>query len=549
MKRMFLKKRLCLMMVMILAIVTVFMGKPMTAKAAEQVTVNYDFNEVSDVCINTENNHAFPGDTVDGNATSDFNTIFLYTDPSKHFQTIKINGTDYPVNDSNTTTIPGPGNAQKVTLNNVPASPTYNIEVTTISSGYNSIQWVYDANSPFGRDAYVEHGKVKMVSINGNTDVSSYRLEDNDTGGTYYVQSGAMVTVKLIPDHGYQVYSAVLNDTTNLTPDSSITSQFSFTMPSTNIHFSGKFQASTKGDVVENTATQVVAGGTIGNGAAIAKSGDAKVKLNNAQQNALMPAGATLTTGETKDDSLNIQSVDITTEQIVYQGNTTSYWNDQQTDLSEEAEISLTVNQAATGYAVFRTHGGNVEEIASTYDSATGKLTFGSSKFSTYTLVPLTAPKNNYTIRYPEGSNAGSSTDSHKSSSDAPVHTHNYEWQTITEPTAEQDGLEAYVCTICGSYKESVPVSAYSYACTDAAKKVLTAKQNDTLVLKMGRWHSYPKWFMEKLASRSDLTIKLQFEYQHKQYELTIPAGAKIDTECDWYGPLKLCSLYEYTVK
>ena len=54
---------------------------------------------------------------------------------------------------------------------------------------------------------------------------------------------------------------------------------------------------------------------------------------------------------------------------------------------------------------------------------------------------------------------------------------------------------------------------------------------------------------MEKLASRSDLTIKLQFEYQHKQYELTIPAGAKIDTECDWYGPLKLCSLYEYTVK
>ena len=61
MKRMFLKKRLCLMMVMILAIVTVFTGKPMTAKAAEQVTVNYDFNEVSDVCINDEYNHVFPG--------------------------------------------------------------------------------------------------------------------------------------------------------------------------------------------------------------------------------------------------------------------------------------------------------------------------------------------------------------------------------------------------------------------------------------------------------------------------------------------------------
>ena len=148
MKWMFLKKRLCLMMVMILAIVTVFMGKPMTAKAAEQVTVNYDFNEVSDVCINDEYNHVFPGGRVNGNATSNTNRIILCTSPSKHFQTIKINGTDYPVNGSNTTTIPGPGNAQKVTLNDVPASPTYNIEVTTTSSGFDSILWAYDANSP-----------------------------------------------------------------------------------------------------------------------------------------------------------------------------------------------------------------------------------------------------------------------------------------------------------------------------------------------------------------------------------------------------------------
>ena len=123
MKWMFLKKRLCLMMVMILAIVTVFMGKPLTAKAAEQVTVNYDFNEVSDVCINDEYNHVFPGGRVNGNATSNTNRIILCTSPSKHFQTIKINGTDYPVNGSNTTTIPGPGNAQKVTLNDVKKSP------------------------------------------------------------------------------------------------------------------------------------------------------------------------------------------------------------------------------------------------------------------------------------------------------------------------------------------------------------------------------------------------------------------------------------------
>ena len=151
------------------------------------------------------------------------------------------------------------------------------------------------------------------------------------------------------------------------------------------------------------------------------------------------------------------------------------------------------------------------------------------------------------------GSTGGSNESSSESSSGASDHTHNYEWRTITEPTAERDGLKAYVCTICGAYSdaysESVPISTYSYVCTDAVDKVLTAKQNDTVVLEMGIWHSYPKWFMENLASRSDLTIKLQFEYQNKQYEVTIPAGTEIETECDWYGPLKLCSLYEHTVK
>ena len=45
------------------------------------------------------------------------------------------------------------------------------------------------------------------------------------------------------------------------------------------------------------------------------------------------------------------------------------------------------------------------------------------------------------------------------------------------------------------------------------------------------------------------MTVKLQFEYLHKQYEVAIPAGKAVDTACDWYGPLKLCELYGYTVQ
>ena len=128
-------------------------------------------------------------------------------------------------------------------------------------------------------------------------------------------------------------------------------------------------------------------------------------------------------------------------------------------------------------------------------------------------------------------------------------HSHQFEWKTITTPTEEVDGLEAYACIICGYYTDSVPVSAYSYACTEGAKQVLAAGQNAEITLKMGRWCSYPRWFMEKLAQRRDLTIHLQFEYLHKQYEVLIPAKMPVDTECEWYEPLKLCNLYPYTIK
>lgn len=164
--------------------------------------------------------------------------------------------------------------------------------------------------------------------------------------------------------------------------------------------------------------------------------------------------------------------------------------------------------------------------------------------------MPLTAPKNDYTPITTSGSSgSGNSHAAVKGNAGGAPHTHNFQWTSVMVPSNEQDGLEAYACTICGYYEESVPVSAYSYVCTEAAKQIVSAKQGAEITLKMGRWCAYPKWFMEKLAERRDITIKLQFEYLHQQYEVMIPADTKIDTECDWYGPLKICSLYSYSVK
>lgn len=79
-------------------------------------------------------------------------------------------------------------------------------------------------------------------------------------------------------------------------------------------------------------------------------------------------------------------------------------------------------------------------------------------------LTPTGTSDNSSTETIPSGTGTGNTSTGNETNTGTP-HTHSFAWRTITEPTAEQDGLEAYACTSCGYYEESVPVSAYSYAC------------------------------------------------------------------------------------
>lgn len=519
-------RKSCSWIIMTLMMVAlVFTGGTFRVQAAETISVIYDMSQIADVRVNNT-----PVLNGSGSVTADANkanNIFLQTHPSQIFKTITINGTDvtnrFTMSDGKT----------KAVCNNYEPASVYRIEVTTESDGRYSIQWAYD--DAFGQDALVEHGRVEVISIDGNT--------VNETQGPVYIETGKSVKIRLIPDYGYQISGVSLNGGASLSAESE-TSTFTFTMPAAHIHLKGIFSAAS--DTVVNQAGDVVSSGMLGNGKAVADNGTAEMTLSNAKMDVgRLPGNASLLDGEEQDQTKKIQSVDITTKQKLSKGDGT-YWETPKTDLAGEAEISLKMEQSAAGYAVIREHNGEYKDIPSSYNPSTGILQFGSDQFSTYILVPLTTAKNNYT---PISLEAGGNTRKTGKEKASGGHIHSYEWQTIQSATAEQDGLEAYACTICGSYQESVPVSAYGYACTEAAKKLVTAKQGQTITLDMGRWCSYPRWFMEKIAERNDLTVKLQFEYLHKQYEVTIPAEKAVDTACDWYGPLKLCELYGYTVQ
>ena len=539
------RKIIGLALALALSIAEVFVGRPVEVRAEEstgEITVNYDDGKLADISVN--GNHVAPGtNKVTGKTGSgETNTIVLVTYLGSLFQTktssdIQIKGSDgtdisgYSVSFSD-----GATGDQIATCNGVKADTSYTISVQTKSSDSNTIVWAYD-KSTYGEDAFVEHGTIDVKSVNGNPPIEispQHILAKKDD----------IIIIELKPNYGYQIAGVSINGGATLEAQAD-TSQFKFKMPGVNIHFKGIFKPSS--DQVENSASAVVSDGNIANGNVIAQSGNAKVTFSDANTN--VTGTISLQSGETRDTSKNVQSINITTEEIVSQGVNGQYWKNPQTvTTGGEAEISLTVNQKATGYAVIRTHGLDTTEIPSTYDPDSGRLTFGSDRFSTYTLVPLTASKNDYVIRYPQGSGNSSILQENGGKQEG-GHSHQFEWETITTPTAETDGLEAYACIICGYYTDSVPVSAYSYACTEGAKQVLAAGQNAEITLKMGRWCSYPRWFMEKLAQRRDLTIHLQFEYLHKQYEVLIPAKMPVDTECEWYGPLKLCNLYPYAIK
>lgn len=123
-------------------------------------------------------------------------------------------------------------------------------------------------------------------------------------------------------------------------------------------------------------------------------------------------------------------------------------------------------------------------------------------------------------------------------------HTHNYEWNTLVDPTTEQDGVEAYICS-CGDIQATQPISAAHNILKSNADAVKNAKAGATVVVELGRLNSLPKWFVTKLVERDDLNVTLKITYNHQNYTLEIPKTATIEDESiEWYGPLKLLSMF-----
>ena len=264
-----------------------------------------------------------------------------------------------------------------------------------------TVTWAYD--DTYGEDGRIEHGTAEIIKINGQ-DVSQMTFSNfannpgDKSGGHLAVKRDDVVTIKLIPDYGYQLSGASINGVT-LAPQTEV-STFTFKMPDTNVHFKGIFTQTS--DEINTSATKV-SSASFENGANAAPSGNLRLTVidsNEDTTNALAQVA----------NAVSAEAVNLTLDQIVSKGDGTN-WENTVTQFDQPVKMKLQVADydTAAGYEVVREHNGNLTKLTTSV-SENGTLTFETNQFSTYFIVKTAKKADNGNAKTEKSSNTSSTT-------------------------------------------------------------------------------------------------------------------------------------------
>ena len=264
-----------------------------------------------------------------------------------------------------------------------------------------TVTWAYD--DTYGEDGRIEHGTAEIIKINGQ-DVSQMTFSNfannpgDKSGGHLAVKRDDVVTIKLIPDYGYQLSGASINGVT-LAPQTEV-STFTFKMPDTNVHFKGIFTQTS--DEINTSATKV-SSASFENGANAAPSGNLRLTVidsNEDTTNALAQVA----------NAVSAEAVNLTLDQIVSKGDGTN-WENPVTQFDQPVKMKLQVADfdTAAGYEVVREHNGNLTKLTTSV-SEDGTLTFETNQFSTYFIVKTAKKADNGNAKTENSSNTSSTT-------------------------------------------------------------------------------------------------------------------------------------------
>lgn len=265
---------------------------------------------------------------------------------------------------------------------------SYDIVVKKSGSSAYTVTWTYD--SSLGEDAKVSNGTVRILSAitadnqNGIGAVN----EQTDQKGLVEIKPGSTVTVEIKPDYGYQFVAGALNGQT-VTAGETV-SQFTFTMPKTNLHLSALFTP--KADKVSVNSSKITAG-KIANGQNAIDSGNLQLAISDASESAVADAEEM----KEKAGDAKIQLyLTMGLSQVVNKGNESTAWENPLTDLKGSVSVTLSLpenlkNESGTFY-VIREHKNSdgtttYDRIQASHNKSDGTITFPTNKFSTYALA------------------------------------------------------------------------------------------------------------------------------------------------------------------
>ena len=256
-------------------------------------------------------------------------------------------------------------------------------------------------------DDYLDHGRMELIQVKmeDGTIYAGQKLQEmlaegsafswgdpQDGGfGEAVLPAGVEVTVKLIPEYGYQLTSFGVNGGT-FEADDKQQSVYSFVIKGGNFHLGARF-TEVKDEVV--TKTDSIMGGDIILGENEIDTGSVVLSVDTAEN-----ADRTgFDSAVKQDQNLNgyaVESiVDINLNQVVYKGNDNvdDAWKTSMSTLQNKAQITLELQNYYDDVTVIHEkHDGNgnvvgYEVLATEYNAENNTLMFETDSFSNYAIV------------------------------------------------------------------------------------------------------------------------------------------------------------------
>ena len=200
----------------------------------------------------------------------------------------------------------------------------------------------------------------------------------DEKGGHIAVETGRKVTIKLIPDYGWQVAGLTLNGGEKLTPDDDNVSTFTFVMGDSNIHLKGLFEKAS--DEIKIDKGNTVKSVSISNGKNAVASGNLALTVSDntsydSQKEQAVAEGA-----------VYVSAVDFTLQQLVSKGNG-SAWVSDVTEFEKPVTLNVSIDDYDENYdyIVIRNHNGEITKLDTTANE--GTISFETNRFSTYVIL------------------------------------------------------------------------------------------------------------------------------------------------------------------